>query len=137
MDNGNLFSFSAGSRRFRETQAMKKKLRSIFFPLQKSGGLEAVTDEVHNVVIRKPGTSGYEEAPAVVLQSHSDMVYIKSDDSSHDYQSPLKVVEKRRIFKRGRYITGRRQRNRHGNDSGDSGQCGFISSAAGSIVYDR
>lgn len=45
-------------------------------------------------MIRKPGTSGYEEAPAVVLQSHSDMVYIKSDDSSHDYQSPLKVVEK-------------------------------------------
>jgi len=56
-------------------------------------GLDVVMDELYNVIIRKPGTEGYENAPILVLQSHSDMVYIKSDDSSHDYNSPLKVIE--------------------------------------------
>lgn len=51
-------------------------------------------DEVYNVIIRKPGTAGYENSPTLVLQSHADMVYIKSDASMHDYNSPLKLVEK-------------------------------------------
>ena len=94
MDNGNLFSFFRRITEIPRDSGDEKEIAEYLLSFAQERGLEAVTDEVHNVVIRKPGTSGYEEAPAVVLQSHSDMVYIKSDDSSHDYQSPLKVVEK-------------------------------------------
>jgi len=56
-------------------------------------GLEAVQDEVYNVIVYKPGTPGYEQAPAVVLQGHLDMVYIKGESSPHDYNSPLELIE--------------------------------------------
>lgn len=48
-------------------------------------GLEAVQDEAHNVVIRKPGTAGYEDAEPVILQGHLDMVCEKTPDSNHDF----------------------------------------------------
>jgi len=37
-------------------------------------GLETQVDEVGNVIIRKPATSGYEDCKTVILQSHMDMV---------------------------------------------------------------
>ena len=40
----------------------------------RSLGLECEQDEFYNVVIRKPASSGYEQAPTVVLQGHLDMV---------------------------------------------------------------
>lgn len=44
-------------------------------------------DAAGNVVIYKPATAGYEEHPAVVLQSHSDMVCEKNADTQHDFFS--------------------------------------------------
>ena len=45
--------------------------------------LETVRDEVGNVIIRKPASPGFESRKAVVLQSHLDIVSLKSD--THDY----------------------------------------------------
>ena len=42
-------------------------------------------DAAGNVVIYKPATAGYEDHPAVVLQSHSDMVCEKNADTQHDF----------------------------------------------------
>lgn len=42
-------------------------------------------DEAGNVVIYKSATAGYENHPAVVLQSHSDMVCEKNNDTQHDF----------------------------------------------------
>lgn len=44
-------------------------------------------DDAGNVVIYKPATAGYENSPAVVLQSHSDMVCEKNNDVEHDFMS--------------------------------------------------
>lgn len=44
-------------------------------------------DAAGNVVIYKPATAGYENAPAVVLQSHSDMVCEKNNDTRHDFMT--------------------------------------------------
>lgn len=52
----------------------------------KERGLEYVQDEVGNVVIKKPGTAGYESAEPVILQGHLDMVCEKHPDSSHDFK---------------------------------------------------
>ena len=40
----------------------------------KSLGLETIQDESLNVIIRKPATPGYENAPGVIIQGHMDMV---------------------------------------------------------------
>jgi len=48
-------------------------------------GLETLTDEVQNVLIRKPATPGYENVKSVVLQSHIDMVCEKNADTVHDF----------------------------------------------------
>ena len=47
--------------------------------------LETIKDEVGNVVIRKPGSHGYENAPWVCLQGHVDMVCEKDADIIHDF----------------------------------------------------
>ncbi|MEE0741694.1 MAG: aminoacyl-histidine dipeptidase [Emergencia sp.] len=71
----------------------EKRIAEYLVSFAKARGLEVVMDDVYNVIIRKPATVGYEDSPIVVLQSHSDMVYVKSGDSSHDYNSPLKLIE--------------------------------------------
>lgn len=51
----------------------------------KSRGLDTVTDETGNVIIRKPASKGYEDRPTVVLQSHMDMVCDKLVDVDIDF----------------------------------------------------
>jgi dipeptidase D len=48
-------------------------------------GLEVIQDEAYNVIIKKPGTPGYERAPTVILQGHMDMVCEKEAASPHDF----------------------------------------------------
>ncbi|BFL12671.1 aminoacyl-histidine dipeptidase [[Clostridium] hylemonae] len=48
-------------------------------------GLEAAQDDANNVIIRKPGTKGYENSEPVILQGHVDMVCEKKPGSSHDF----------------------------------------------------
>ncbi len=48
--------------------------------------LETLRDEIGNVVIRKPGTKGLENAPWVCLQGHVDMVCEKDSDRVHDFE---------------------------------------------------
>lgn len=42
--------------------------------LAREAGLEVESDEVGNVLVRKPATPGMENRKTVVLQSHVDMV---------------------------------------------------------------
>ena len=48
-------------------------------------GLSCYRDEVHNLFIKRPATAGYESAPAVMFQGHTDMVGEKTADSTHDF----------------------------------------------------
>lgn len=48
-------------------------------------GLKAKQDKVGNVLITKPATTGYENRPTIVLQSHMDMVCEKNNDTEHDF----------------------------------------------------
>ena len=44
-------------------------------------------DTLGNVIIKKPATSGYEDAPVVMLQGHMDMVCEKTDDKEIDFHT--------------------------------------------------
>jgi len=48
-------------------------------------GLDHRKDAAGNVVVTKPGTTGREASPTVVLQSHVDMVCEKNKDKVHDF----------------------------------------------------
>ena len=48
-------------------------------------GLEYHTDALHNVLIRKPASPGFEAHPPVILQGHTDMVCEKNADVAHDF----------------------------------------------------
>lgn len=51
----------------------------------KERNLAVIQDEANNVIIRKPGTEGYEDSETLILQGHLDMVCEKTPDSSHDF----------------------------------------------------
>lgn len=56
-------------------------------------GLKYYQDEVFNVIIYKPGSAGYENAPPVIVQAHLDMVCEKNAGTEHDFEKdPLKLV---------------------------------------------
>jgi len=58
----------------------------------KERGLFVIRDKNNNVFIRKEATKGYENAPAYLLQGHTDMVCAKVSDSKHDFESdPLEL----------------------------------------------
>lgn len=55
--------------------------------------LETVTDTAGNLLVRKPATSGREDAPVVVLQAHLDMVQEKNAGVDHDFATdPIRPV---------------------------------------------
>ncbi|PTM08683.1 MAG: cytosol nonspecific dipeptidase [Bacteroidetes bacterium] len=49
--------------------------------------LETLVDEVGNVIIKKPATSGMEDRKAIVMQSHLDMVHQKNNDTIFDFDT--------------------------------------------------
>lgn len=52
----------------------------------KKHGLETVTDNFGNVIIKKPGTKNKEDNTTVILQGHVDMVHQKNNDTEFDFE---------------------------------------------------
>lgn len=50
-------------------------------------GFETIEDEVGNVIIKKPATSGMENRKTIVMQSHLDMVHQKNNDTNFDFDT--------------------------------------------------
>lgn len=58
-------------------------------------GLAHRRDGMHNVLITKDASAGYEDAPVVMLQGHTDMVCVKRADVEHDFlRDPIKLCVK-------------------------------------------
>jgi dipeptidase D len=61
----------------------------------KNHNLACRSDSVGNTIMELPPTKGYENAPAVILQSHVDMVCEKTPESKHDFsKDPIELVER-------------------------------------------
>lgn len=63
----------------------EKTVSDWFVSFAQERGLEVKQDELYNILIKKPGTAGYENAPTVILHGHMDMVCKKKDGISHDF----------------------------------------------------
>ncbi|WP_035789644.1 aminoacyl-histidine dipeptidase [Butyrivibrio sp. XBB1001] len=62
-------------------------------------GLEVTQDNELNVIIKAPGTAGYEDKEPVILQGHMDMVAVKNDDCDIDMKT-----EGLRVTTDGEYV---------------------------------
>ena len=70
----------------------EEKIRQYLLDFAAKHGLEARTDAVGNVAIFKPATPGHEDAPALILQGHMDMV-CESNDKNFDFDnSPITTI---------------------------------------------
>lgn len=63
-----------------------KQISDYLVAFAKEHGFDYVQDEMNNVIIYKPATPGYENAPTVILQGHMDMVCEKRPDVQHDFE---------------------------------------------------
>ena len=64
-----------------------KKISDFCVEFAKAHNLEYIQDEMNNVIIKKPGTAGYEDSDPVIIQGHLDMVATKTIDSDHDFEN--------------------------------------------------
>ena len=64
-----------------------KRISDYCVAFAKERGLEVEQDEANDVIIKKPGTPGYENSEPVILQGHMDMVCEKTPDSDHDFKT--------------------------------------------------
>ena len=72
----------------------EKAISDYLMSFAKERGLGAYQDEVYNVIIKKPATvKGCTCAP-VILQGHTDMVYVKTDDCKRAYSEGIGLVTK-------------------------------------------
>ena len=56
-------------------------------------GLEAEQDDLHCVLVRKPGQLGLEDAPPLILHGHLDMVCEKEEGVTIDFErEPIRLV---------------------------------------------
>ncbi|MGD9066186.1 MAG: M20/M25/M40 family metallo-hydrolase, partial [Desulfobacterales bacterium] len=50
-------------------------------------------DAAGNLLVKVPATPGYENAPVIVIQGHTDMVCEKTPDSTHDFsKDPIQNI---------------------------------------------
>lgn len=70
----------------------EEKIRQYLLDFAAKHNIEAQTDEVGNVVLRKPATPGHENAPIVIMQGHMDMV-CESNHKGFDFENnPITTI---------------------------------------------
>lgn len=69
-----------------------KRVSDYCVEFAKERGLEWIQDEAYNVIIKKAGTTGFEQSEPVIIQGHLDMVCEKTEGSTHDFsKDPIEV----------------------------------------------
>lgn len=71
----------------------EKEVSDFLVKFAKDRNLEVYQDELLNVIIKKPGTPGYENSQTLIIQGHMDMVCVKADGSDHNFDTdPIEMV---------------------------------------------
>ena len=70
------------------------KIRQHVIDIAERAGLSYEVDGTGNLLVRKRGTRGREDAPITILQAHLDMVNEKNSDVQHDFETD--AIEPRR-----------------------------------------
>jgi dipeptidase D len=82
-----LFSYFEAICQVPRPSKKEEKIRNFLLDFAKKQGLQAKTDKAGNLLITKPGVPGREHIPAVILQTHMDMVCEKNSDKKFDFDN--------------------------------------------------
>lgn len=63
----------------------EEKIRNFVLDWAKQHNLEVQTDEIGNVIVRKPASPGMENRKGIIMQGHLDMVPQKNSDTNFDF----------------------------------------------------
>lgn len=77
----------------------EKQISDYLYNFAKNLGLEVFQDKELNIIIKKPGSKGYENSKPVIIQGHMDMVCEKNKETDHDF-----TKEGIKLIKKGDYI---------------------------------
>lgn len=103
LDSKNVFRFFEIISNIPHCSFEEQKISDYLVEFAKERGLEYFQDEKLNVIIKKSATAGYENAPAMILQSHIDMVCEKNASKSHNFQTDpiVHVIKEDMLFADG------------------------------------
>ena len=85
-DTQRVFDFFEEISQIPRISGSSSKIADYLESFAKSRGLFYKRDTNNNVIVRKSATRGYENASAVIFQSHTDMVGDKVAGSNFDFQ---------------------------------------------------
>lgn len=89
----NVFNHFEDLTRIPRGSGNEKGVSDFLYKFAKDCGLEVIQDEFLNIIINKPATKGYENAPKVILQGHMDIVCAKIDGLNFDFEKdPIKLI---------------------------------------------
>lgn len=71
----------------------EKAISDYLVAFAKERNLEVIQDEDYNVIIKKPAFAGEEHRRPIIFQGHVDMVYVKTEDSTHRYEDGIEVLD--------------------------------------------
>lgn len=77
----------------------EKRIGDYLVAFAEKRGLKYRRDEIGNVLIKKPATVKDCKAPAVIIQGHMDMVYVRESGCPHAYEDGIKLVEENGCLK--------------------------------------
>ena len=93
MNSENVLSFFKEITRIPRESGHEEQIIAYLQEFAASRNLACKTDKAGNVLITKEAAAGYENVPAIVLQSHSDMVCEKNEGVEHDFaKDPIRYV---------------------------------------------
>ena len=83
----NVFSFFEDICSIPHPSYKEEKISNYLVEFAKARGLEHYQDELHNVIIIKEASEGYEDVEPIILQGHMDMVCEKNNGTAHDFDN--------------------------------------------------
>ncbi|SDG72337.1 dipeptidase D [Bradyrhizobium sp. Rc2d] len=64
----------------------EKQVSDYIAKFARDRGLECYQDDIHNILVKKPGTSGYENASPLIFHGHTDIVCESDEGVEHDFE---------------------------------------------------
>jgi dipeptidase D len=93
LEPSSVFTFFEEISKIPRGSGNEKGISDYLVDFAKKRNLEVIQDSSLNVIIKKGGTEGYENAPVVIIQGHLDMVCEKNQDTVHDFEnSPIELM---------------------------------------------
>ena len=91
LEPAKVFQFFEEMSQIPRTSGDEKRISDWLVSFAKERNLEVHQDKALNVIIKKPGTEGYENSPAVIIQGHMDMVGEKTRTAAMTLQRTLSI----------------------------------------------